>query len=348
MAPAGAATALQRARAVDFPQVGLQAVHAPHQPPAIDLELGLTGPPGADPSRLLAEATTPAPQARQPVAQQGQLDLGLAFGAAGVLGEDVKDHRRAVDGGTPEHLLQVPLLGRTELLVEDDRVRIECAAQRGDLLGFAAPDERGRLRGVPPLHDAPHHVCPGTVHQLRQLVERLVDRFGRDAGEDDAHQDDALAERPVDQRPGQHVRQESIPGWMSMSATLRTGPARNAGSSAPAPSVTSSVPPGLRTRTGPLPSSTPQARAAAAAATLPVPQASVSPAPRSHTRRSRSSPSPSDTTLIHSTLIPPVKADCNWGPSTAMSTLATSGPHRTRCGLPTSTVRALRSAKSWG
>ena len=93
---------------------------------------------------------------------------------------------------------------------------------------------------------------------------------------------------------------------------------------------------------------TPQLRAAAAAATLPVPQASVSPAPRSHTRRSSSSPSPSLATQIHSTLIPPAKADCSCGPSTAMSTLATSGPSRTRCGLPTSTVRALRSSKSWG
>jgi len=49
-----------------------------------------------------------------------------------------------------------------------------------------------------------------------------------------------------------------------MSATLRTGPARNAGSPAPSPSTTSSVPPGFRTRTGPVPPTTPQLRAAAA------------------------------------------------------------------------------------
>src|SRR6185437_8340928 len=145
----------------------------------------------------------------------------------------------------------------------------------GDLLGLAPSDEGGRLGGVPALHHAADHVGPGAVDQLGQLVEGLVDRFGGEAGEDDADQDDPLPEGPIDQGPRQDVAQESIPGWTSSSATLRTGPARIAGSPAPGPRVTSSVPPGLRTRIGPSPATTPQARAAAAAATLPVPQASV-------------------------------------------------------------------------
>ena len=181
VAAPGPAAPLQRARAIDLAQVGLQAVHAPHQPPAVHLELGLARTPGADPTGLLAQAAAPPPQAGQPVAQQGQLDLGLALGTAGVLGEDVEDHRRAVDGGAPEHLLEVPLLGRAQLLVEDDRVGIERAAQRGDLLGLAPPDEGGRFRRVPALHHAAHHVGPGAVDQLGQLVEGLVDRLGRDA-----------------------------------------------------------------------------------------------------------------------------------------------------------------------
>ena len=36
------------------------------------------------------------------------------------------------------------------------------------------------------------------------------------------------------------------------------------------------------------------------------------------------------------------------GPSSAMSTAAVSGPSSTRCGFPTSTVRARRSSNSWG
>ena len=62
--------------------------------------------------RLLGERRALAPEAGQPVAEQGQLDLGLALLAVGVLGEDVEDHRGAVDGGAAEQLLEVALLGR--------------------------------------------------------------------------------------------------------------------------------------------------------------------------------------------------------------------------------------------
>ena len=207
----GPTAPLQRARPVDLTQVGLEPVHAADQPPPIHFELRLTRATGADPTGLLAQTAAAAPQAGQAVAEQRQLHLGLALGAAGVLGEDVEDHRRAVDGGAPEHLLEVSLLGRAQLLVEDDRVRIECAAQFGDLLGLAPPDEGGRLRRVPPLHHAPDDVGAGTVHQLGQLVERLVDRLGREAGEDHPDQDDALAKRPVDQGPGQHAAHDGTP-----------------------------------------------------------------------------------------------------------------------------------------
>jgi hypothetical protein len=123
----------------------------------------------------------------QPVAQQGQFHLGLALGAAGVLGEDIEDHRGAVDGGAAEQLLQVAVLGRRELVVEDDGIGIEGAAQRGDLLRLPAPHEGGRVGGVAPLHYAADHVGPGAVHQQGQLVQRLVDRLDRESGEDHPH-----------------------------------------------------------------------------------------------------------------------------------------------------------------
>ena len=74
-------------------------------------------------------AEAPAPQAGQPVAQLGQLHLGLALLGPGVLGEDVEDHRGAVDGGAPEDLLQVPRLGRRQLVVEDDGVGVDLEAE---------------------------------------------------------------------------------------------------------------------------------------------------------------------------------------------------------------------------
>ena len=293
VAAAGAAAPLQRPGALHLAQVGLQLVHAPDEAPAVDFELRLARAPRPDATRLLAQRGAAAAQARQPVAQERELHLRLALGAAGVLGEDVEDHRGAVDGRAAEQLLEVAVLRRRQLVVEYDRVRVEAPAQLGDLLGLAPPDEGGGVGRVAPLHDAADHVGTRAVHQPRQLVQLLVDHLLGQAGEDHPDENDPLPEGPLDERPRQQVAQESIPGWMVTSATLRTGPARYVVAPSSAPSVTSRIPPGLRTRTV-LPSGTaPQLRAAAAAATLPVPQARVSPAPRSHTRNSRSSPSPS-------------------------------------------------------
>ena len=226
VAAPGAAAALQRPRALHLAQLGLELVHASHQAPAVDLELRLARPPGPDATRLLAQRGAAAAQARQPVAQQRQLHLRLALGAARVLGEDVEDHRGAVDGRAAEQLLEVAVLRRRQVVVEHDGVGVEAPAQRGDLLGLAATDEGRGVGRVAPLHDAADDIGTGAVHQLRQLVELLADHLLGQPGKDDAHQDDPLPEGALNERPGQQVAQESIPGWMSMSATLRTGPAR--------------------------------------------------------------------------------------------------------------------------
>ena len=86
------------------------------------------------------------------------------------------------------------MLGRGQLVVEDDRVGIEAATELGDLLRLAPSDERGRVRRVPPLHDSAHDVGPGAVDQLRQLVQLLLDQLGGQAGEDDPDEDDPLPE----------------------------------------------------------------------------------------------------------------------------------------------------------
>ncbi len=96
----------------DVAEVALELVDAAHEAATVDLELGLARAPGADATALLAERAALAPQAGQPVAELGQLDLRLALLAVGVLGEDVEDHRGAVDRRAAQQLLQVELLGR--------------------------------------------------------------------------------------------------------------------------------------------------------------------------------------------------------------------------------------------
>ena len=177
-------------------------MHAPDQPTAIHLELRLAGTARPDATGLLAERGSSAPQARQPIAQQRELDLCLALGTAGVLGEDVEDDRGAVDRRAAEQPLEVAVLGRGELVVEDDRIGVEAFAERGDLGGFAPSDERGWVGRVATLHDPPDDIGSGAVDQLGQLVELLGDPLGGPTREDDADQDDPLPDSALNERPG--------------------------------------------------------------------------------------------------------------------------------------------------
>ena len=59
--------------------------------------------------------------AREVVLELGQLDLELALGRVGVVGEDVEDDRGAVDHRHVERLLEVALLARAELVVDRPR-----------------------------------------------------------------------------------------------------------------------------------------------------------------------------------------------------------------------------------
>src|SRR4029077_7671824 len=63
---------------------------APREP-AIRLELALAGAPGADAAAEALEVLPEAAHPREVVLQLRQLDLELALGADGVLGEDVED-----------------------------------------------------------------------------------------------------------------------------------------------------------------------------------------------------------------------------------------------------------------
>ena len=68
-----------------------------------------------------------AAHARQVVLELRELDLELALGADGVLGEDVEDQLRAVDDPRLERVLEVALLRRLELVVDDQRLGAKLA-----------------------------------------------------------------------------------------------------------------------------------------------------------------------------------------------------------------------------
>ena len=192
--------ALRAAPAREVAHLRLELRHTPQQPPAVDLELRLTGTTRADATRLLAERGAAAAQTWQPVPQLGQLDLRLALVAVLVLSEDVEDHRGAVDGRAPEDLLEVAALGGRELVVEHDSVGVDRLGDGAQLLGLAAADVGGGIGGVATLQHSLDLVGAGCVDEQRQLVERrlgLVDGRGRHRHPDEH---DALAVMALDER----------------------------------------------------------------------------------------------------------------------------------------------------
>ena len=94
---------------------------------AVGLDLRLARAPGADAAVHApgAEALEVGPQAAHPgevVLELRELHLELALGRVRVVGEDVEDHRGAVDHRDVERRLEVALLARRELVVAGDQV----------------------------------------------------------------------------------------------------------------------------------------------------------------------------------------------------------------------------------
>jgi hypothetical protein len=76
----------------------------------------------------------------------GQLDLQLGFVGAGVAGEDVEDQLAAVDDDPLRFLLQVPPLGRREVVVEDDEFGPREVEQLVEVFEFPLAEARGGMR----------------------------------------------------------------------------------------------------------------------------------------------------------------------------------------------------------
>ena len=139
-----------------------------------------------------------APHAREVVLELCELDLELALGADRVLGEDVEDQLRPVDDSRGERVLEPPLLGWAQLVVDEQRLglRVTERALQLDELAFA---DIGALVGPrAPLDDLRHRVdaCrPGKLAELAQLLVGIDVRA--------QHGDD---ESPLRIRTGSRVR----------------------------------------------------------------------------------------------------------------------------------------------
>ena len=139
--------------------------------PAVGLDLRLARAAGADAAAEALEVRPQPPHAREVVLELRELDLQLALGRVRVVGEDVEDHRGAVDDRDAELLLEVALLARGELVVAGDDVGVGAGEQRLELLDLARPEVEVRVRLVAVLDELAHHGDAGRAQELAELRE---------------------------------------------------------------------------------------------------------------------------------------------------------------------------------
>ncbi len=162
--------------------------------PAVGLDLGLARAPGADAAVHAAgaealEVGPEPPHAGHVVFELGQLDLELALGRVGVVGEDVEDDGGAVDHRHPQGRLEVALLARCQLVVAGDQVGVAGADLLLQLVEPAAAEVAVGVRFRALLGRLAGGRNAGGAQQLLQLGERLAGL----TAVDDADRQGALA-----------------------------------------------------------------------------------------------------------------------------------------------------------
>ena len=146
---------------------------------AVDLDLRLARAPGRDPAPAPAaeaaregvEVGPEAAQAREVVLELCQFHLQLALGGVSVVGEDVEDHRRAVDHRDAQLGLEVALLARRELVVAGDQVGVPHLDLALQLLDLALAQVAVGVGLVAALDHLPRGGNPGGAKQLLELAE---------------------------------------------------------------------------------------------------------------------------------------------------------------------------------
>src|SRR4029078_10881751 len=121
----------------ELPQPLAQQRHAAPREPAVGLELALAGAPRPHPAAEALEVLPEAAHPREVVFELRELDLELALGADGVLGEDVEDQLRPVDDARLKGVLEHFLLRGAELVVDEQCLGAGLLVRRLELLELA-------------------------------------------------------------------------------------------------------------------------------------------------------------------------------------------------------------------
>src|SRR5262249_16349810 len=129
--------------AADFFEIVLNRLNAPVNAAAVCFELRFTRTARSDAAAKPRHRRAASCEARQHVVQLRQLDLQLALASSGSLREDIQNKLVAVQQRHVQRALQVALLRRRELAVEDHQVGFVKVNQVLELGDLARTNQRG-------------------------------------------------------------------------------------------------------------------------------------------------------------------------------------------------------------
>ena len=147
---------------------------------AVGFKLRFTGTACADAAAELRHLNASSGKPRQHVFELRQLNLQLAFTAAGVAGKDIQDELRAVDHPRIDFFFNIALLGRRKLVIDEHQVGINGSHSAGNFLQLAFADERGGIRPVTMLNEFAGNLRAGGSHQLAELSQRFFHAYAGD------------------------------------------------------------------------------------------------------------------------------------------------------------------------
>jgi len=169
-----AGTTARRATPGGIGEQPFDLAHPLEDAAAVGLQLRLSGPPGPDAGAEAAHLRSSTAKAGKAVPVLGELDLQHALLRVGMLGEDVEDQRDAVDDVATERPLEVPLLRRGEVVVEDDDVDVEHLRLPDELPELSRAQERGGVEAVPADEERGDRLRPGGVGEGGELDEAAI------------------------------------------------------------------------------------------------------------------------------------------------------------------------------
>lgn len=175
---AESAAALNAALLDDLDEFGFEAGDAVAHYAAILFELGFAFAAERAFAALPGQVSPGAGETWERIFHAREGDLEDGFAGVGAIGEDLEDDLFAIDDAEAGEFFPVALLGGRELFVEDDDVGVGGFGLIGELLGFAAAEEKSGCGGAQVNQGAGDDLEAEVFDELLQLGEE----FGALAG----------------------------------------------------------------------------------------------------------------------------------------------------------------------